>query len=100
MRWLLLISTVLSLLTTGYCFFEYQMPHAQLSKVLSELKLAGVNDPERVDRIRWAILGVQTTWKPLLALASVESILMVGLTVYVWTSKRKPLATVDSLEVR
>jgi hypothetical protein len=82
MRALLIISTILSALTTAYCFFEYQMPHAQLSKVLSELQQAAVNDPERLERIRWAILGVQTTWKPLLVLASLQSILMIGVTVY------------------
>jgi hypothetical protein len=58
------------------------MPHAQFSKVLSELKQAGIKDADAVSRIRWDIIGVQTTWKPLLVITSAHSILMLVLTVY------------------
>jgi hypothetical protein len=88
MRALLVISTILSLLTTAYCYFEYQMPHAQWSKVLSELLHAGIKDPDVVSRIRWGILGAQTTWKPLLVITSVQSGLLLALTFYTFSEKK------------
>ena len=87
MRVALVISTLLSLLTTAYCFFEYQMPNAQWSKVLSELKQAGITDPDITSRIRWSIVGVQGTWKPLLAITSIQSIVALTATVYAFTRK-------------
>ena len=80
MRITLSVCTILSLLITAYCFFEYQLPHSQFTKVLSDLRQAGVNDQELVSRIRWDIIGIQGTWWPLLLLTSVESILLIALT--------------------
>jgi hypothetical protein len=90
MRAILVISTILSLQTTAYCFFEYQMPHAQFSKVLSHVEQAGITDPEVLSRIRWSIVGVQTTWKPLLVITSVQSVLTLALTIYAFTGRRMP----------
>jgi len=76
------VCTILSFLITAYCFFEYQLPGAQLTKVLSDLHQAGVNDQELVSRIRLDIIGVQGTWWPLLIFTSVENILLLALTVH------------------
>ena len=82
MRALLTICTILSLLITAYCLFEYQLPRSQFTKALSDLKLAGIDDPDLVSRIRWDIIGVQTTWRPLLFLTFLENFLMIALTIY------------------
>ena len=81
MRTLLVICTILSLLITAYCLFEYQLPRSQFTKALSDLKSAGIDDPDLVSRIRWDIIGVQTTWRPLLILTFVENILMIAVTI-------------------
>jgi len=82
MRALLTICTILSLLITTYCLFEYQLPRSQFTKVLSDLKLAGIDDPDLVSRLRRDIIGVQSTWRPLLFLRFTENILMIALTIY------------------
>jgi hypothetical protein len=86
---LLAICTGISLLITAYCFLEYQLPYSQYAKVLSELKAAGINDKELIARIRWSILGVQTTWKPLFALTLLQNGLLCGLTIAVLKQSRK-----------
>jgi hypothetical protein len=87
MKKLLALSSAVSIAITAYCLLEYQLPHAQYTKVLAELKMAGVNDKETIERIRRSILGVQTTWKPLLALALSENILLLALTVRAMSKK-------------
>jgi len=87
MRTLLVTCTILSLLITGYCYLEYKMPLAQWTKVLNELKLAGLDgDPVFRDRVRWSIVGAQTTWPLLLGATVVQNILLITLT---WLTFRR-----------
>jgi hypothetical protein len=86
---LLALCTSISVAITAYCFLEYQLPHAQFTKVLSDLKMS-VNDKELIERVRWDILGVQTTWKPLFALTLAQNVLLVILTARsISTDRRK-----------
>jgi hypothetical protein len=69
---------LLSIFITAYCYVEREvLPHAQYTKVLSDLTTAGITDQELRDRIRWSILGVRTTWPPLLAAAFIQNVLLV-----------------------
>jgi hypothetical protein len=78
MKTLATICVLLSLFITAYCFVERQiLPEAQYTKVLSELKAAGINDKELIERVRGGILGVRTTWPPLLFAAILQNVLLV-----------------------
>lgn len=79
MKPLVIASLLISLFITAYCYLEYQLPHSQYLKALSDLKTAGVTDKELIKRIRWDILGVQTTWTPLLVANVVQNMLLVFL---------------------
>lgn len=77
MKTLVLVCMLLSLFITAYCFFERELPYAQYTKVLSDLKTAGINDQELIDRVRWDIVGVRTTWPPLLIATILQNALLV-----------------------
>jgi len=68
---------LLSLFVTGYSFLERELPYSQYTKVLSDLKTAGINDQELIQRVRWSIIGVRTTWPPLLVAAILQNALLV-----------------------
>jgi hypothetical protein len=78
MKTLATACVLLSLFITAYCFFEREvLPGAQYTKVLSDLKTAGINDKELIERIRWSILGIRTTWPPLLFATLCQNALLV-----------------------
>jgi hypothetical protein len=76
MKTLTIVCLFLSLVITAYCFFESQLPHAQYAKVLSDLKTAGIKDQELIERVRWSIVGVQTTWLPLIVATLFQNVLI------------------------
>ena len=86
---LVLACTILSVLIEAYCRIEYELPHAQYTKVLAELKSAGINDPDVIERIHWSIVGVQTTWTPLFIALACQTTLLVILLVKVIRERPK-----------
>ena len=88
MRILIVLCAVLNLAVTAYCFFEYQLPHSQFTKVVSNLGSEGIQDEALLREIRWSILGVQGTWWPLFVMIGIENILFVLLVIMVFRKGR------------
>lgn len=88
MKTLTIVSLFLSLVITAYCFLEYQLPQAQYAKVLSDLMAAGIKDQELLERVRWSIVGVQTTWIPLFIATLCQNVLLLILLTKQATGRR------------
>jgi hypothetical protein len=88
MKTLTTVCLVLSLVITSYCLLEYELPDAQYTKVLSDLNSSRIKDYALIERVRWSIVGVKTTWPPLIIAALCQNALLVILLAKLATGHR------------
>jgi hypothetical protein len=90
---LAIVSLLISILLTFCVTFDHVIPQSQYTKVLADLKQAGVNDPELIKRVHWSITGAPTATRLTLALSLVQNVVLfavVGLLWPVWKRANDP----------